>query len=90
MKMPKDLFELIKAKIQPLNTEERIACYIDGKFSGSHRIKTQKDLHTRLAWDLFWMIQGQGNDIYMSLSFLNDSHIETALKQIVPSIPKRF
>ncbi len=49
--------------------------------------KKPADLDTRLAWDLFWSVGGgqliKELDLY---SYLDDTHITTALKAIVKEL----
>lgn len=87
MKMhDKDFIELKKQINSTLDNSDRdkvIDNYETGKFYRSDRVKV---LQIRFCWDLFWA----SNRASLNLDYLLDSHIETALKKIVPTITKRY
>jgi hypothetical protein len=60
--------------------------YETGKFARSEKVK---DLQTRFVWDVYstskdWDFK---NALY---DYLNDSHIETALKRILPKVTRKY
>ena len=74
-----DMLEALRAKISPLDTEIRRNIYRSGLFPKSDMVK---DLDRRYRFDLFYVARG-----YEVLDgYFLDSHIETALKTIVPSL----
>lgn len=75
MKMRPDHLATLKAAITPLDTEERRADY-----------RKQGLTNTRYRWDLAYDA-GMGSWMYHALyPYLNDSHIDTALRSIVPDL----
>ena len=85
---PTDLAVLINA-VKPLDTPERRAQYLAGDFKNSRAVK---DLAERYRWDLLWLSGlriGDGVGIKGDLdlySYMDDVHIDTALKHIVPNL----
>jgi len=88
MKMSKACFKNIKDAIQETIRKfpEAIEAYHNWTIPNADKVK---DMDTRLRWDLFYSIQCQKlltEDTLKELKGLNDSHIDTALKRIVPKI----
>lgn len=79
MKMSGQHFEELRAAIAPLDTEERRAAYRTGDFPRADKVQ---DLNMRYRWDLFWAV-GAHYRLYVA-GGLKDSHIDTALRSIVP------
>lgn len=77
MKMSIGDFLRLKAAISPLVTPEIVEKYERGNFPRSERVK---DLGVRFRWDLFWSAGGNR----LLSGDLDNSHIDTALRQIVP------
>lgn len=75
---PKEVAALAAA-IKPLNTLDRRVRYKMGDFPRSAAVK---DLDKRYRWDLFWEVRGM--DIITSTDM--DSHIDTALRKVVPPL----
>lgn len=71
--------EQLRSRITPHDTEFRREQYRTGKFFNSHRTR---DLDKRYRWDLFWTVRTELN----LTSDLKDSHIDSALRAIVPAI----
>ena len=70
------------AVIEPLDTMARRHRYLDGDFTNSHNTQ---DPDRRYRWDLLWA--SGAYDILVdcrSGDTLNDEHIDTALRRIVP------
>lgn len=92
MKMQKEHFDFIKNKMLEVlaNNPNAVQMYESGSF---HRSEHVKDLQTRFSWDVFdcavpasWVC----DNLY---SYLNDSHIKTALLKItkeVATLNKRY
>jgi hypothetical protein len=78
MKVSKSEVEKLREAISPLDTEERRHIYLDGDFPRSQFVK---DLDMRYRWDLYWACGVGFED-----NNLMDSHIDTALKAIVPKL----
>jgi hypothetical protein len=82
MKASPELFARIKAAITPLDTEATRQEYRDGEFP---RCYTVKNLDERYRWDLFWAIDRHVT-YGCSDEQLNDNHIDTMLRSIVPPL----
>lgn len=81
MKITAEHLANLAQAIEPLDTPERRTAYRSGDFP---RADAVKDLDKRYRWDLFWAAwdaAGQSPDF---LAQYNDSHIDTALRRIVP------
>ena len=89
MKIHPEHLETLRAAIVPLDTQERRDRYLRGEFSNANRCK---DLNARYRWDLLYATRlkiGDGVGIKGDLDlyeYLNDTHIDTALKSIVPDL----
>lgn len=80
MKVSTVHMQQLAALIEPLDTPERRARYLRGDFP---RADFTKDLNRRYRWDLFYACGG-----YTSIEGAGymDSHVETALRHIVPDV----
>lgn len=86
MKITDDDFAALRSAIAPLDTPARRLQYREGKFPNAERCK---NVNMRYRWDLLYAtglkigdgvgIQGD-IDLY---AYLNDSHIDTALRSLV-------
>lgn len=82
MKATKATLDQMRELLAPLDTAEHRALYRAGQIP---RADTVQDLDVRYRWDLCWAaklhreldLYGQG---------LNDSHIDTALRALVPPL----
>lgn len=83
MKMPKELFGRIEEAITPLDTAHRRHLYETGAFPRSDRTR---DLNMRYRWDLLWVAVDAGLLEHKMLDGLNDDHVDTALRRIVPAL----
>lgn len=86
MKMTTEHFDALKAAIEPLDTPERRRAYIEGRFPRSDKVK---DLDTRYRWDLFWYSGGYRHikdPLALNGCEYIDTHIDTALRRIVPGL----
>ncbi len=81
---PADLHE-IQALIKPLDTPEIRAKYLAGDFPRANLVK---DLNKRFRWDLLWSVDRAALSLWTArvYDYLNDSHIDTALRSIVPAL----
>lgn len=81
MKMPKETFTELKAlisdiaKVHPINSH-RDYIVKEGK---------AKDIEMRLRWDYFYAAT-KGKEVRDNLKELEDSHIDTALRQIMKEV----
>jgi hypothetical protein len=87
MKIPKDIVEEMRQAISQLDTEEVREAYRTGNFP---RSEFTKDLDKRYRWDLLWATMGNEvlpkqyiSDTLYEIPGVNDSHIDTALRNIV-------
>ena len=65
-----------------LDNQSRRVRYLDGDFYRSDKVK---DLDKRYRWDLFW--GANAGTWVTTLDYdVNDTHIDTALKSIVPAL----
>ena len=78
MKIAPDTVALMAAAIATIDTEDRRAAYRAGLYP---RAGLTKDLDRRYRWDLFWA--SHANVQLHDLEHVLDSHIDTALRQIV-------
>ena len=94
LKMKEEHYRMIENKIMQIlgwysanNKDDLIAVYENGDFPRSDKVK---DLHTRFRWDLFDLaVCGKwvSNELY---AYLDDRHIDSALKLIVPKIERKY
>lgn len=77
LKMSPENVERIRAAITPLDTPERRDTYRRGEFKNADKCK---DLNMRYRWDLLYASK---LDLYALFKELDDSHIDSALRQIV-------
>ncbi len=85
MKMTKEHFTALRDLIEEnFLTSEIVEKYETGKFPLSNRVK---DLNMRFRWDLFWSVS---EDWGVQAGIYFDSHIDTALRKIVPTITRRY
>ena len=82
MKLPKEAIEELRSAIAPLDTTEMRERYRSGDF---HRSEHVKDHDKRYRWDLLAMSGFQVWILY-DLYDVNDNHIDTALRAIVPTL----
>lgn len=85
MKMSPELFQAIKEAIDPINTPELQERYRTGNYP---RAKATKDVNMRYRWDLLWGAFWPTSTEEQRKEFneLLDTHIDTALRRIVPNI----
>jgi hypothetical protein len=60
------------------------------KVQAYHALKLGKDTAQRFRWDLFWSIPAEERDPMVRgfYKYMNDSHIDTALRAYVASRPE--
>ena len=80
MKIEQHHLDAVKKAIQPFDTPERRARYLAGDFPRSENVR---DLDMRYRWDLVYAAQLNVKPLYV---YLNDDHIDTALRKIVPPL----
>ena len=81
MKITQNEINRVNKAIAPLDTDVRRQEYRNGYFP---RADTVKDLDRRYRWDLYWACGEQ----FVQDDLLN-SHIDTALKRIVPKLEEK-
>ncbi len=89
MKMTIEHFEHIKLEIDGVlaSNEDAINMYETGKFYNASKTN---DLNKRFCFDLFYaagLTKYACDHLY---NYLNDDHIYTALKAIVPKVTKKY
>ena len=78
MKMQPEHVQVLRAAIQPLDTEERRELY------RAHPLSNM-----RYRWDLLWAVSRSLPDDFVCktlYAYLDDTHIDTALRTIVPPL----
>jgi len=80
MKVTKEHVAAIRDLIEPLDTEETRQRYRDGDFP---RAELTRDLNRRYRWDLMWAARA---NLVLHDADYNDSHIDTALRSVVPPL----
>ena len=86
MKIKPEHLARLKDLIEPLDTETRRTQYLKGDFHNADKVK---DLNKRYRWDLYWEATAGThhnelrNQMYV---YMNDDHIDTALKSIVKDL----
>ena len=84
MKMSAELYRKFETAIAPLDTDERRERYRAGRFPNA---ETCHNLSVRYRWDLLRIAP----DSLLEPAYnagLNDVHVDTALRRIVPEIEK--
>lgn len=82
MKASKELQTIIRAAIERLDNEKTRQAYRDGNFARAERTR---DKDKRYRWDLLW---ASGSYVHCIPENLDDSHIDTMLRSIVPPLEK--
>jgi len=75
MKMSPVHYEALRTAIEPLDTPQRRDTY-----------RNAGRTDERYRWDLFYTVRPQLPTFAM-YQYLNDSHIDTALRRIIPPLP---
>jgi hypothetical protein len=86
MKITDEDFKKLAEMITPLDTPERRAAYKQGNYP---RSEFTRNVNKRYRWDLLFKAGGlfqQGNFMSELYRYLNDSHIDTALRKLVPDL----
>jgi hypothetical protein len=84
MKISAEALETLHGAIAPHDTAERRAAYLSGNFPRSH---TVKDLDKRYRHDLLRAVPSPWIcDVLYGELGMNDSHIDTALRRIIPPL----
>ena len=77
MKMKLEHFAQLETSIKSLDSEERRRFYKEGRHANADKVK---DLDKRYRWDLFYIASLPVQELY---AYLNDDHIDTALRKLV-------
>lgn len=83
MKVTTAQYEALAARIAPLDDEGERAAYLR-RDPSIPNIAAAVDLTRRYRWDLFY--RAKGWELFADDDSINDSHIETALRRIVPPL----
>lgn len=83
MRFKPDHLDTLRAAIAPLDTPELRDRYARGDFP---RADAVRDLDRRYRWDLFWTAGGAQLARSFYAEDYSDTHIDTALRAIVPPL----
>lgn len=83
MKMTQAHFDLIKERVEEMDTEGARSQYRSGDFP---RADLVQDVNKRYRWDLYWAAARWHGSMPDSTNGYNDAHIYTALRRIVPDL----
>lgn len=81
MKMSPEQFETLRAACAPLDTPAHREHYRNGRFPRADRCK---DVDMRYRWDILYAAAVDCRPFYDA--GMHDSHIDTALRRIIPSL----
>ena len=89
LKIKPEHFENIRDYISVLlkNRPDLITLYEHGNFARSESVK---DLNKRFRWDMLWYTTNAQWVCDTLYTYLDDTHLDSALKQIVPTIEKKY
>lgn len=85
-KIPQDTVSIMREAIAQLDIPVNREAYATGNYP---RAELTKDVDMRYRWDLYWAAQGRGlipRDLLDGIDGVNDTHIDTALRKIVPAL----
>ena len=82
-------FDILQGAISDLLLErpDLVQLYETGQFQNSDRVK---DLNMRFRWDMLHCAIGSSWICSNLYSYLDDRHIDSALKKIVPTIVRKY
>jgi hypothetical protein len=89
LKITSEHLQVLKNAVEPRDTPENRARYLAGNFPNAARTL---DKDKRYRWDLLWasgLKIGDGVGVPGDLNlyaYLNDDHIDSALRQLVPPL----
>jgi hypothetical protein len=89
MKMTKKHYETLRVMVAGLLEQhpDTPIHYSNGNFARANAVK---DLNKRYRWDLFYYATSKDQPFRDELGYLQDSHIDTALRNIVKPIERNF
>lgn len=76
--------EAVRLAVSPFDNAERRARYVAGDIP---RAETVRDLSKRYRWDTYYLAIDSGAISYDTLRNLNDAHVDTVLRAVVPALP---
>jgi len=83
-----DLKTKLNATLDKVGREKTIEAYESGNFPRSEFVK---DLQTRFCFDVYHACYRENDGLMDKLyAYLNDDHIYTALKAILPAITRKY
>jgi len=74
----------VRDAVAPFDTAELRAKYAARQIP---RANTVRDISKRYRWDLYYLAISGGRLSYDTLRGLNDSHVDTVLRAVVPVLP---
>ena len=90
LKISRELYDELVLVVKPLDIEKHRTIYRNGEFPRADKVK---DLNMRYRWDLLWAAnrdrQLRGVRTILDECYdegLNDTHIDSALKAIIPPL----
>ena len=84
LKIPASTMTYLEAAIRPLDVESTREAYRSGQFPNHDRCK---DVDKRYRWDLLYAAIGSaGVCALYDAHAVNDTHIDSALRRIVPTL----
>lgn len=86
MKVTLEHLARLREVIAPLDTAEHRRRYANLEIA---RAESVKDIDMRYRWDLYWFAVRQGASLPDSTNGYNNSHIDTALRSIVPALTEK-
>lgn len=84
LKMQAGHVQYLRDLVLPYDSPQKRELYKAGKFENADKVQ---DLNKRYRWDLFWLgLRNSNNTNFLTkvlYSYLNDEHIDSALKYVV-------
>jgi hypothetical protein len=85
MKVTQQHIQYMADRIKPVDTVKLRQSYVEGNYENSGKTK---DPDKRYRWDLFWQAGLARFAVDVLYKYVNDEHIDTALRSIVPPLKK--
>ena len=89
LKITKYHFHVLHDAIHGLLADrpDLVGLYESGQFRNSNKVK---DLNKRFRWDMLQCSVGSSWVCSNLYGYMNDSHVDSALKKIVPTIERKY
>lgn len=85
MKATQEQRQFVERAVAQVDNAERRNRYIVGDYP---RAGHTKDINKRYRWDTYYLAIDRGLITYDTLRDLQDSHIDTVLRQVIPTLTK--